>query len=146
MPNLDAPPLSPYTSAVPEMDVILNPEAAALTRSGGGRDGRGFFAMSRRCELTAKGPMVGNKVSHSNIKTKRRFLPNLCNVTFISDALGRNVRLRVSTNAIKSVDHRGGLDAFLLKAKADVLSPRALELKKAIEKKLPKTEFVKKAS
>ena len=61
-----------------------------------------FCKMSRRCELTAKGPMVGHKVSHSNIKTKRRFLPNLCNVTFISDALGRNVRLRVSTNAIKS--------------------------------------------
>ena len=94
--------------------------------------------MSRRCELTAKGPQVGHKVSHSNIKTKRRFLPNLCNVTFISDALGRNVRLRVSTNAIKSVDHRGGLDAFLLKAKADVLSPRALELKRAIEKKAAK--------
>ena len=75
--------------------------------------------MSRRCELTAKGPLVGHKVSHSNIKTKRRFLPNLCNVTFISDALGRNVRLRVSTNAIKSVDHRGGFDAFMLKAKAD---------------------------
>ena len=82
--------------------------------------------MSRRCELTAKGPQVGHKVSHSNIKTKRRFLPNLCNVTFISDALGRNVRLRVSTNAIKSVDHRGGLDAFLLKAKADrAVAPRA---------------------
>ena len=79
--------------------------------------------MSRRCELTAKGPQVGHKVSHSNIKTKRRFLPNLVNVTFISDALGRNVRLRVSTNALKSVDHNGGLDAFLLKAKADVLSP-----------------------
>ena len=93
------------------------------------------FEMSRRCELTAKGPLVGHKVSHSNIKTKRRFLPNLCNVTFISDALGRNVRLRVSTNAIKSVDHRGGLDAFLIKAKADELSPRALELKRAIEKK-----------
>ena len=70
--------------------------------------------------------MVGHKVSHSNIKTKRRFLPNLCNVTFISDALGRNVRLRVSTNAIKSVDHRGGLDAFLIKAKADrAVAPRA---------------------
>ncbi len=91
--------------------------------------------MSRRCELTAKGPLVGHKVSHSNIKTKRRFLPNLCNVTFISDVLGRNVRLRVSTNAIKSVDHNGGLDTFLLKAKADKLSPRALELKRAIEKK-----------
>jgi large subunit ribosomal protein L28 len=91
--------------------------------------------MSRRCELTAKGPQVGHKVSHSNIKTKRRFLPNLCNVTFISDALGRNVRLRVSTNAIKSVDHRGGLDAYLLKARDSELSPRALELKRQIEKK-----------
>ena len=82
--------------------------------------------MSRRCELTAKGPQTGHKVSHSNIKTKRRFLPNLVNVTFISDALARNVRLRVSTNALKSVDHNGGLDAFLLKAKADnALAARA---------------------
>ena len=82
--------------------------------------------MSRRCELTAKGPQVGHKVSHSNTKTKRRFLPNLCNVTFISDVLGRNVRLRVSTNAIKSVDHRGGLDAFLIKAEGrPALAPRA---------------------
>jgi large subunit ribosomal protein L28 len=78
-------------------------------------------------------------VSHSNIKTKRRFLPNLCNVTFISDALGRNVRLRVSTNAIKSVDHRGGFDAFLIKAKGTELSPKALLLKKAIEKKIAGT-------
>ncbi len=91
--------------------------------------------MSRRCDLTAKRPLVGHKVSHSNIKTKRRFLPNLCNVTFISDTLGRNVRLRVSTNAIKSVDHRGGLDAFLLKAKAEDLSPKARALKAEIEKK-----------
>ena len=91
--------------------------------------------MSRRCELTAKGPQMGHKVSHSNIKTKRRFLPNLCNVTFISEALGQNVRLRVSTNAIKSVDHNGGLDAFLLKATAGNLSPRALDLKRAIQKK-----------
>src|SRR3954465_8020784 len=91
--------------------------------------------MSRRCELTAKGPQVGHKVSHSNIKTKRRFLPNLCNVTFISDALGRNVPLRVSATATKSVDRRGGLDAFLLKAKGPELSQRALELKRAIEKK-----------
>ena len=101
--------------------------------------------MSRVCELTGKKPMVGHTVSHSNIKTKRRFLPNLCNVTFISDALGRNVRLRVSTNAIKSVDHRGGLDAFLLKAHADNLSPRALELKSAIQKKVGDAP-VKKAS
>ena len=92
--------------------------------------------MSRRCELTAKAPQVGHKVSHSNIKTKRRFLPNLCNVTFISDALGRNVRLRVSTHAVKSVDHNGGLDAFLLKARASDLSSRALDLKRQIEKKL----------
>ena len=91
--------------------------------------------MSRRCELTAKGPLVGHKVSHSNIKTKRRFLPNLCNVTFISEALGRNVRLRVSTNALKSVDHNGGLDAFLIKAQRRDLSPRALDLKRQIEKK-----------
>src|SRR6266403_1471323 len=91
--------------------------------------------MSRRCELTAKGPQVGHKVSHSNIKPKRRFLPNLCNVKFIFDALGRNVRLRVSTNAIKSGDHFGGREAVLLKAKANELSPRALELKRAIEKK-----------
>jgi large subunit ribosomal protein L28 len=134
-PNLDAPPICPYTSAVPEMDVFLT-LGADPHDADGGRDGRGFIAMSRRCELTAKGPQVGHKVSHSNIKTKRRFLPNLCNVTFISDALGRNVRLRVSTNAIKSVDHNGGLDAFLLKARAANLSPRALDLKRAIEKKV----------
>src|ERR1700751_6191856 len=102
--------------------------------------------MSRRCELTAKGPLVGHKVSNSNIKPNRRFLPNLCNVTFISDVLGRNVRLRISTNAIKSVDHNGGLDAFLLKAKASNLSPRALELKRAIEKKVGAAAPVKKAS
>src|SRR5438445_275555 len=95
---------------------------------------------------TAKGPLVGHKVSHSNIKTKRRFLPNLVNVTFMSDALGRNVRLRVSTNALKSVDHNGGLDAFLVKAKSENLSPRALDLKRAIQKKVGKPEFVKKAS
>ncbi|UQR63392.1 50S ribosomal protein L28 [Bradyrhizobium sp. C-145] len=102
--------------------------------------------MSRRCELTAKGPLVGHKVSHSNIKTKRRFLPNLVNVTFISEALGRNVRLRVSTTAVKSVDHNGGLDPFLLKANPDLLSPRALELKRAIQKKVGDTAPVKKAS
>jgi large subunit ribosomal protein L28 len=91
--------------------------------------------MSRRCELTAKGAQVGHKVSHSNIKTKRRFLPNLVNVTFLSDTLGRPVRLRVSTNALKSVDHRGGLDAYLLKATDAELSPKAVELKRAIAKK-----------
>ena len=91
--------------------------------------------MSRRCELTGKSALTGNKVSHSNRKTKRRFLPNLLNVTLMSDALGRSVRLRISANALKSVDHRGGLDAFLLKAKGEELSQRALELKRQVAKK-----------
>ncbi len=91
--------------------------------------------MSRRCELTGKGAQVGHKVSHSNRKTKRRFLPNLLNVTVMSDALGRSVKLRVSANALKTIDHRGGLDAFLLKAKDLELSPRVLELKRQIKKK-----------
>jgi large subunit ribosomal protein L28 len=92
--------------------------------------------MSQRCELTGKTAQVGHKVSHSNIKTKRRFLPNLCNVTLTSEALGRRVRLRISANAVKTIDHRGGLDAFLLKAKAEQLSPRALDLKRQVQKKL----------
>ena len=91
--------------------------------------------MSRRCELTGKGPLVGHKVSHSNIKTKRRFMPNLCNVTLTSDTLGRSVRVRISTNALKTVDHRGGLDAFLLKAKDAELAPKMVELKRQIVKK-----------
>ena len=91
--------------------------------------------MSWRCDLTGKGPLVGHKVSHSNIKTKRRFLPNLRNVTLISDTLDRRIKLRVSANALKTVDHRGGLDAFLLKAKDDELAPRVLELKRQIVKK-----------
>jgi len=91
--------------------------------------------MSRRCELTGKGAQVGHKVSHSNIKTKRRFLPNLLNVTLMSDSLGRSVRLRISANALKTVDHRGGLDAFLLAAKDGELSPRALEIKRQVAKK-----------
>lgn len=91
--------------------------------------------MSRRCELTGKGPMSGHKVSHSNHKTKRRFLPNLCNVTMMSDALGQSVRLRISANAIKTVDHRGGLDAFLMKSKDEELSMRALDIKRRILKK-----------
>jgi large subunit ribosomal protein L28 len=91
--------------------------------------------MSRRCDLTGKGPLTGHKVSHSNRKSKRRFLPNLVNVTMISDALGRSVRLRVSTNALKTVDHRGGLDAFLMKAKDDELAPKVRELRRQIVKK-----------
>jgi large subunit ribosomal protein L28 len=92
--------------------------------------------MSRRCELTGKGAQVGHRVSHSNIKTKRRFLANLVNVTMMSDALGRSVKLRISTNALKTVDRRGGLDAFLLKAKDEELSVRALEVKRQVAKKL----------
>ena len=91
--------------------------------------------MAWRCDLTGKGPLAGHKVSHSNIKTKRRFMPNLRNVTLISDTLGRKVRVRVSANALKTVDHRGGLDAFLLKAKDDELAPKMVELKRAIAKK-----------
>ena len=91
--------------------------------------------MSRRCDLTGKSVLVGNKVSHSNRKTKRRFLPNLLNVTLMSDSLGRSVRLRISANALKTVDHRGGLDAFLLAAKDGELSPRALEIKRQVAKK-----------
>jgi large subunit ribosomal protein L28 len=94
--------------------------------------------MSWRCDLTGKKALVGHKVSHSNIKTKRRFLPNLQNVTLTSEALGRSVRARVSTNALKTVDHRGGLDAFLLKAKNDDLSPKMLELKRQLVKKQDK--------
>ena len=91
--------------------------------------------MSRRCDLTGKAFQTGHKVSHSNRKTKRRFLPNLCNVTMLSDALGRSVRLRVSANNLKTVDRRGGLDAFLARAKETELGPRARELKRQIEKK-----------
>ena len=94
--------------------------------------------MSWRCDLTGKKALVGHKVSHSNIKTKRRFMPNLRNVTLISDALQRKVRVRVSANALKTVDHRGGLDAFLLKAKDDELAPKMLELKRAVVKKKAK--------
>ena len=91
--------------------------------------------MAWRCELTGKTRQIGHRVSHSNIKTKRRFRPNLLNVTLISEALDRRVRLRVSANALKTVDHRGGLDSFLLAAKDGELSPRALELKRQIVKK-----------
>ncbi len=90
--------------------------------------------MSRRCELTGKAVLTGNLVSHSNRKTRRRFLPNLVNVTLASDVLKRSVKLRVSANALKTVDHRGGLDAFLVKARIDELSPKAAELKRAVEK------------
>ena len=90
--------------------------------------------MSRACELTGKAVLSGNNVSHANNKTRRRFLPNLVNVTLMSEALGQKVRLRISANALRSVEHRGGLDAFLAKAKDADLSDRALAIKKEIAK------------
>jgi large subunit ribosomal protein L28 len=91
--------------------------------------------MSRCCELTGKAVLTGNNVSHANNRTKRRFLPNLCQVTLISDALGQRFRLRVSAHALRSVEHRGGLDAFLVKADESELSIRARLLKRQIAKK-----------
>lgn len=96
--------------------------------------------MSRICELTAKGRMVGNNVSHANNKTKRTFLPNLQNVTLMSEALGRSVRLRVSTNGLRSVEHVGGLDNWLLKTDVEQLSDRCVKLKREIAKKVTKDQ------
>ena len=91
--------------------------------------------MSRVCELTGKGRQVGNNVSHANNKTKRTFLPNLQNVTLISDALGQSVKLRVSTHGLRSVEHVGGLDNWLMKTSDDKLSPKVRKLKREIAKK-----------
>lgn len=95
--------------------------------------------MSRICELTGKGRMVGNNVSHANNKTKRTFLPNLQNVTLISDALGTSVRLRVSAHGLRSVEHVGGLDNWLVKTTDEKLSLRARRLKRDVRKRLAGT-------
>ena len=92
--------------------------------------------MSRRCELTGIGPMVGHRVSHSNIKTKRRFLPSLRETALLSDALGMSFRLKITNAALRTLDFRGGLDAFLVKADDADLSLRARRLKKQIKAKL----------
>ena len=92
--------------------------------------------MSRRCELTGVGPMVGHNVSHSNIKSKRRFLPDLSPASLASDALGQTFRLRISNAALRTVDYKGGLDVFLVGAKDEALSPRALKIKKQVKAKL----------
>ena len=92
--------------------------------------------MARRCELTGKGVLTGNNVSHANNKSRRRFLPNLCQVHLISDALGQDFALKVSAAALRSVEHRGGLDAFLLKASDTELSTNALRIKRQVQKKL----------
>jgi large subunit ribosomal protein L28 len=120
---------------------------ARLTRVGGAANGRRFpgpltgsikpgsETMSRVCELTGKGRQVGHNVSHANNKTKRTFLPNLQNVTLISDALGQSVKLRVSTHGLRSVEHVGGLDNWLLKTSDEKLSAKARKLKREIAKK-----------
>ena len=90
--------------------------------------------MSRRCELSGKGPMTGNNVSHAHNKTRRRFLPNLNDVSLMSEALGRTFKLKVSSSALRTVDHRGGLDSYLLAARDGELSERALKIKRDIEK------------
>ena len=89
--------------------------------------------MSRRCDLTGKGVLTGNNVSHAHNKTRRRYLPNLQNVSLLSETLGESVRLRVSASAIRTVEHRGGLDAFLLDAKNADLSISMRRLKKRIK-------------
>lgn len=91
--------------------------------------------MSRRCELTGIGPMTGHNVSHSNVKTKRRFLPSLKAIALHSEALGQSYRLRISNAALRTLDFKGGLDAFIVKAADDKLSPRAQKLKRQIKAK-----------
>ena len=92
--------------------------------------------MARRCELTGKGTLVGNNVSHANNKTKKIYRPNLQTISFASEALGNSYKLRVSMNALRTVDRNGGIDVFLMKAKESLLSVKALRLKRAIAKKL----------
>jgi large subunit ribosomal protein L28 len=91
--------------------------------------------MARRCAITGKGVLSGNNVSHANNKTRRRFLPNLQEVSFNSDALGRRVRMRLSTNAIRTIEFHGGLDAYLTQASASKLTPEIAKLKKAVTKR-----------
>jgi len=90
--------------------------------------------MARRCELTGKGVMTGNNVSHAKNRTRRTFRPNLCNVTLMSDTLGRAFKMKVCANALRTVDHNGGLDAFLAKADDDVLSLKVRRIKRDVLK------------
>ena len=90
--------------------------------------------MTRRCELTGKGPLSGNIRSHAENKTRRVFRPNLVNVTLMSDVLGRSIKLRVSANGLKTVEHNGGLDTYLLKAHDEQLSEQLLTMKREIRK------------
>jgi len=90
--------------------------------------------MSRRCELTGKGVLTGNNVSHANNKSRRRYLPNLLDVTVLSDSLGQSFRLKICRQAQRSVDHAGGFDTFILKARDEQLSYRARDIKKRVAK------------
>lgn len=92
--------------------------------------------MARRCELSGKAVMSGNNVSHAQNKSRRKFLPNLCNVTLMSEALEQKVSLRVSASALRTVEHRGGLDAYLMKAKDGELSDKAKLIKRQLERKM----------
>ena len=96
--------------------------------------------MSRRCELTGVGPLVGNNVSHSNVKTKRRFLPALREHALQSEALGQSFRLKITNAALRTLDFKGGLDPYLVKAKDEKLSTRAQRIKRQIKAKLATTE------
>jgi large subunit ribosomal protein L28 len=91
--------------------------------------------MARRCELTGKGPQAGNKVSHANNKTRTRFMPNLCQVSLMSDVMGLSYNMRISAIALKSVEHNGGLDPFIMKANGELMSIKMRKLKASITKK-----------
>ena len=92
--------------------------------------------MARVCELSGKGPLYGNLVSHANNTTRRRFLPNLVAVTLHSDALGKKYRMRICAQTLKTVEHRGGFDGYLMKARANELEPKALKIKRELAKKM----------
>lgn len=102
--------------------------------------------MARRCELTGTSVQTGNNVSHANNRTRRRFLPNLHPVTLISDVLGRSVTLRIAASALRTVEHRGGLDAYLMKADDEELSDRARLLKREIAKRLGEAQAAERAA
>jgi large subunit ribosomal protein L28 len=114
------------SSISPAPTLVARPERKFLFLKGA--------TMARRCELTGTGVMSGNNVSHAMNKTRRRYLPNLCDVTLASEKLGRNFKLRIAAKALRSVDHVGGLDAFLLKARDEKLSDRALKIKRELKK------------
>src|ERR671919_1862803 len=132
----------PLRNDLPGRSRLTNPAAASICAGFSGTRRVPFqeeIEMSRICELTGKGRQVGHNVSHANNKTKRTFLPNLQNVTLISDALGRQVKLRVSTSGLRSVEHVGGLDNWLTKTSNDKLSLKARRLKREIAKKQTQT-------